>query len=1140
MAVRATRQYTEVLTHGEGSICVTRQIVQVLARADVFSFAIDDAVTWIDTAVLTAKSLTVEDTITWTDASRNIEIFKDSSDTFTITDEATVVWSQQFADNTLTWTDEAIGHIAEIFIADASDIIVYTDEATYTIIPDTHFVEDTITFIHTADHSKIGRELEDTIVFSDLATQDNTTKTAEPVDFIEWDHEVEVGGTRSFTVEDQLTDDYVQWDPDTGLGSILHYGLGQRLRYDLIRTSQIQHHIGFDDAISLIHVKASGTSLLAESTITWTDMADRPTESIDDIVLFTDAAEAEVITTFTDTIEWSDLVELEKILSPQVTDAFNITDAVAYTLFSDGSFCAYSPELGSSSDPNAPHPPGPTAPTLVAQDDFHMFYPYSDAPTDTVNIRVPDFGNKYSHASQRIKRETRGGTLVVFASPIWPQNHTMSATFSNLTEVECQEVLDFVDTSLGKLIGIRDWEGQYWVGIITSPDSVIVRDGVAGSSIALTIEMQHLKDYLITSDTIVFTDNTSASIDQFAPDTITWTDTATRQYITNRSTELNFIGWYNVATYQHVANRSITDTVVWTDVATVIYVHCRSLTATVTWTDTATRQFIADRPITDPVVWTDIATREIIVLRTITDPVVWTDTATRQFIRTESETDTITFTDSAIVELVRERYWLGTSVIWTSTVNWSLTSGGSSGVSIPDQYTTAIFDGNGTGNANFQGDVTIKKLNMQSGYTGSIAQSTRILNVEDITLLGTTGTYGITSGTMNVSGNLDFSGLGTFVRGTSTIVMSGTDKTFELNAAKITKDLTIDGTITVLGGGANFTVGGVLEINGTFTVESPRVIILNSTAYNSDLQVNAGGEITGGGTIAIQFALSGLGVSVMDGDYTITQTQIWYSATTAAWAPGFYDTHFNMIQSSGFSNAATVRLSAGAYRFGSLSFTGNSGVGSSITLDCSTNAVTSLQVDGDLSMLGTGTDAHNTLTCSGQSVALTLKSDMIVTVTGISTNTWTKGTGTLALAPTANSAINLNAFSVEAITVTAGASTITFGGIIDTVSYLHSTGTVNFGGYDVSTTNNFTISAGAQTIGSSYNGSAMVIGGNFSVTGQALLELDMHAGSAWTLTITGTAVADYVNVDYSDATLGTNVTATNSTDGGNNSGWSFV
>lgn len=149
-----------------------------------------------------------------------------------------------------------------------------------------------------------------------------------------------------------------------------------------------------------------------------------------------------------------------------------------YTLIFGSTRCQYSPFVGDSSDPDAPTPPpaeidGPMAGIQVP---FQLVYPSIGAVTDSVTLKAPNLGNKDRLAFNRILQETRGGTLIVFADPIWPKIQTLVLTFSGLYRVEAHTLLTFIESYLGKEIGLIDWEHRYWRGIITTPDEPIIED----------------------------------------------------------------------------------------------------------------------------------------------------------------------------------------------------------------------------------------------------------------------------------------------------------------------------------------------------------------------------------------------------------------------------------------------------------------------------------------------------------------------------------------------------------------------------------------------------------------------------------------------------------------------------------------
>jgi len=147
----------------------------------------------------------------------------------------------------------------------------------------------------------------------------------------------------------------------------------------------------------------------------------------------------------------------------------------------------YTPFVGSTDDPNAPAPPSTTVPTLERVEGVQLYWPL-DAPTMTVTLRGPELDNKDRLRFQRINRETRGGTLVVFADLIWPKVQQLTLEFVGLEEDEAQSLLTFIGATLGKEVGLRDWENRHWAGVIISPDEPVMRNGPHNISTALEFE----------------------------------------------------------------------------------------------------------------------------------------------------------------------------------------------------------------------------------------------------------------------------------------------------------------------------------------------------------------------------------------------------------------------------------------------------------------------------------------------------------------------------------------------------------------------------------------------------------------------------------------------------------------------------
>ena len=175
----------------------------------------------------------------------------------------------------------------------------------------------------------------------------------------------------------------------------------------------------------------------------------------------------------------------------------------------DISLCEYTPILGSTNDPDAPQQYLKNVPIIDSNaSGVTLFYPWV-SPTTTVNLRGPDLGNRTRLEFQRIKRETRGGTLIVWADPMWPKNEHLVLSFSGLSETEGQAVLDFIYLTLGKEIGIVDWEGNTQRAITITPNEPLVRNSRGNLSINLEFEISRAVLRGRSSNEIDFTQETS-------------------------------------------------------------------------------------------------------------------------------------------------------------------------------------------------------------------------------------------------------------------------------------------------------------------------------------------------------------------------------------------------------------------------------------------------------------------------------------------------------------------------------------------------------------------------------------------------------------------------------------------------------
>lgn len=153
-----------------------------------------------------------------------------------------------------------------------------------------------------------------------------------------------------------------------------------------------------------------------------------------------------------------------------------VSHACAYVLEQSNTHCLYSPFVGASTHPDAPTPPSSTYTAAGATSGFRLQYPATGVVTDELVLRAPNLGNVDRLSMQRINRETRGGTLIVYADPIWPKVETLVLQFSGLSSAEAQSLLTFMEDHLGQEIKLVDWEDREWTGVISNPQDPIVQD----------------------------------------------------------------------------------------------------------------------------------------------------------------------------------------------------------------------------------------------------------------------------------------------------------------------------------------------------------------------------------------------------------------------------------------------------------------------------------------------------------------------------------------------------------------------------------------------------------------------------------------------------------------------------------------
>ena len=223
-------------------------------------------------------------------------------------------------------------------------------------------------------------------------------------------------------------------------------------------------------------------------------------ENVADVMSITDAmyrSEGEIsVMNLVQSLEWGKTkgIPIQKLNLSQtiglrgnwvrsIEDDIGIGHAFTYYLEDPCNKKNYTVFSGESTITSQPAPPDDELPLvqgLPEDERFLLLYPAMGESTDIVELRAPNLDNRERQAFTRINRETRGGTLTIFSDPTWPAMNTLVLTFSGLTKTEVEDTQDFLVSHIGLEVGLFDWEGRMWIGLITTPNEQAVQDGKSG------------------------------------------------------------------------------------------------------------------------------------------------------------------------------------------------------------------------------------------------------------------------------------------------------------------------------------------------------------------------------------------------------------------------------------------------------------------------------------------------------------------------------------------------------------------------------------------------------------------------------------------------------------------------------------
>jgi hypothetical protein len=175
----------------------------------------------------------------------------------------------------------------------------------------------------------------------------------------------------------------------------------------------------------------------------------------------------------------------------RIDEDLGVGHAMTYFMDSPCSLKNYTPFQGENTVNTAFGTPAATLASPykdASVDRLTLYYPSAAAIARQLTIRAPEFGNRDQNAYTRVSRETRGGEIVVYADPDWPDLRTLACTVTGLESAEAEAYLDFLYATLGKTIELCDWEGRLWTGVMTNPEEPITQDGQCKYTISFNLE----------------------------------------------------------------------------------------------------------------------------------------------------------------------------------------------------------------------------------------------------------------------------------------------------------------------------------------------------------------------------------------------------------------------------------------------------------------------------------------------------------------------------------------------------------------------------------------------------------------------------------------------------------------------------
>lgn len=99
-----------------------------------------------------------------------------------------------------------------------------------------------------------------------------------------------------------------------------------------------------------------------------------------------------------------------------------------------------------------------------------------ESATESITIKRVELGNVEQLNTGQSDRANLAGQARPLKQDYWPTIYSLQLRFNNIRPCDNQEVVQFLEDTVGQEIDLTDPSGLVWVGIITTPQAEITEN----------------------------------------------------------------------------------------------------------------------------------------------------------------------------------------------------------------------------------------------------------------------------------------------------------------------------------------------------------------------------------------------------------------------------------------------------------------------------------------------------------------------------------------------------------------------------------------------------------------------------------------------------------------------------------------